>query len=148
MSTYGAAGGNYCGCAYSHVEHNSVSGTPFRLWLAKQLTKRTRWLVGVSEGVRNSLLNLGFAPEKCVLLIMVLMLMLSWLCRNFWSVKAVIMCTVCAPKDHATLIHAAALLKPRSYAGSGTLRRRQGVGKNAYKLWPHNWVWINRIIHF
>lgn len=99
-----------------HVEHNSRERyTPFRLWLAKQLTKRTRWLVGVSEGVRNSLLNLGFAPEKCVFVNNGIDAeRYAQLAVPEFSErkKAVIMCARFArQKDHATLIHAAALLK-------------------------------------
>lgn len=99
-----------------HVEHNSKERyTPFRLWLAKQLTKRTRWLVGVSEGVRNSLLNLGFAPEKCVFVNNGIdaehyaqLPMPEFSERK----NAVIMCARFArQKDHVTLIQAAALLK-------------------------------------
>lgn len=99
-----------------HVEHNSKERyTPFRLWLAKQLTKRTRWLVGVSEGVRNSLLNLGFAPEKCVFVNNGIDAeRYAQLPMPEFSERknAVIMCARFArQKDHVTLIQAAALLK-------------------------------------
>ncbi|MFO1367947.1 MAG: glycosyltransferase [Marinagarivorans sp.] len=99
-----------------HVEHNSRERyTPFRLWLAKQLTKRTRWLVGVSEGVRNSLLNLGFAPEKCVFVNNGIDLSpYEGVVNTPWSerVSGIIMCSRFAyQKDHATLLHALAHLK-------------------------------------
>ena len=51
---WGAVGGNTIAGVpvILHVEHNSRERyTPFRLWLAKQLTKRTRWLVGVYRKV-------------------------------------------------------------------------------------------------
>lgn len=99
-----------------HVEHNSRERyTPWRLWLAKQLTRRTRWLVGVSEGVKNSLLELGFAPEKCVFVNNGIdaerfahLPMVEFSQRK----NAVIMCARFArQKDHETLIRAVAQLK-------------------------------------
>lgn len=99
-----------------HVEHNSRERyTPLRLWLAKQLTKRTRWLVGVSEGVRNSLLELGFPPEKCVFVNNGIDAeRFAQLPRVEFSRRknAVIMCARFArQKDHETLIRAVAQLK-------------------------------------
>ena len=49
-----------------HVEHNSRERyTPWRLFQARWLAKKTDAIVGVSEGVLSSLLSLGFPPEIC-----------------------------------------------------------------------------------
>ncbi len=49
------------------VEHNSRERySPWRRWLSKQLAARSRWLVGVSEGVRQAMLDMGLPPKKCV----------------------------------------------------------------------------------
>lgn len=101
-----------------HVEHNSKERyTPWRLWLAKQLAKRSRWIIGVSEGVKNSLLGYGFAPEKCVYVNNGIdMQRFTQLQLPEFSQRknAVIMCARFArQKDHATLIRAIAELKKR-----------------------------------
>lgn len=50
-----------------HVEHNSRERyTRPRLWLSKWLVKRTDAIVGVSEGVKSRLLELGFPSHKCM----------------------------------------------------------------------------------
>ena len=49
------------------VEHNSRERYSFlRLRLARWLAQRTDAIVGVSEGVKTRLLELGFPPEKCI----------------------------------------------------------------------------------
>ncbi|MEY4588736.1 MAG: hypothetical protein RL497_812 [Pseudomonadota bacterium] len=101
-----------------HVEHNSKERyTFFRLWLAKQLAKRTRWIVGVSEGVCNELIRLGFPREKCTFVNNGIdMEIYKQLPLPEFSARknAVIMCARFArQKDHATLIKAIAHLKDR-----------------------------------
>jgi glycosyltransferase involved in cell wall biosynthesis len=50
-----------------HVEHNSRERYNFwRLWQAKWLAKRTAAIVGVSEGVRDALVERGFPVKKCI----------------------------------------------------------------------------------
>lgn len=52
--------------ALVHVEHNSRERyTRWRRVQARWLAQRTAAIVGVSEGVRQSLLALGFPPERC-----------------------------------------------------------------------------------
>lgn len=47
------------------VEHNSQERyTPWSRWWTRRLARRSAALVGVSEGVRQSLLRLGLPPEK------------------------------------------------------------------------------------
>jgi glycosyltransferase involved in cell wall biosynthesis len=104
-----------------HVEHNSKERySRFRLWLAKRLAKHTRWIVGVSEGVRNELVRLGFPAQKCTFInngidlnIYKALPQVDFIARK----NAVIMCARFArQKDHATLIKAVALLKQRAVA--------------------------------
>lgn len=101
-----------------HVEHNSKERySLFRLWLAKRLANHTRWIVGVSEGVRNELIRLGFPPDKCIFVN-------NGIDLNIYRAlpvgdyaerkNAVIMSARFAKqKDHGTLIKAIALLKER-----------------------------------
>lgn len=50
-----------------HVEHNSRERyTGWRLAQSRWLARRTAAIVGVSEGVRQRLLELGFPAERCV----------------------------------------------------------------------------------
>ncbi len=101
-----------------HVEHNSRERySAWRLQQARWLARRTDAIVGCSEGVRTSLLALGFpadrthaipngirlapfadAPER------------AWQAR----VPGIVMAARFArQKDHATLLHALALLRAR-----------------------------------
>lgn len=49
-----------------HIEHNSRERyTPWRLFLSKWLAQRTAAIIGVSEGVKARLLELGFPAHKC-----------------------------------------------------------------------------------
>jgi glycosyltransferase involved in cell wall biosynthesis len=49
-----------------HIEHNSKERySRWQLWQAKWLARRTAAIVGVSEGVRNALLERGFPAEIC-----------------------------------------------------------------------------------
>lgn len=50
-----------------HVEHNSRERYSWwSLWQAKWLAKRTAVIVGVSEGVRDVLIERGFPHERCI----------------------------------------------------------------------------------
>ncbi|MDT8998079.1 glycosyltransferase [Paucibacter sp. APW11] len=50
-----------------HIEHNSRERyTRWRLAQARWLAERTALLIGVSEGVRGRLIELGFPAQKCV----------------------------------------------------------------------------------
>lgn len=113
-----------------HVEHNSRERyTTWRLFLSKWLARHTTFIVGVSEGVRTRLLELGFPPDKCISIPNGI----QW--SNFQSLqlsswdsrqKAVVMVARFArQKDPLTLISAIAQLSqqghrvPLSFAGSG-----------------------------
>ena len=113
-----------------HVEHNSRERyTVIRLWLSIWLAKHTSFIVGVSEGVKNRLLELGFPAKKCI----AIPNGIKWkLFENLhlpeWSMRrsAVLMAARFArQKDPLTLIGAIDLLLrsglnvPLSFAGLG-----------------------------
>jgi len=101
-----------------HVEHNSRERyTRWRLAQARWLARRTGAMVGVSEGVRQRLLQLGFPAERCLAIPNGIPLerfpaasLLPWAQRE----AAVTMASRFGrQKDHATLIEATALLATR-----------------------------------
>jgi len=118
-----------------HVEHNSRERyTRWRLKQALWLDARSAASVGVSRGVRDRLLELGFARERCVAIPNGIDLarfpadqLQPWAQRA----PAIVMASRFArQKDHATLIEALALLaeqglRPRLHlAGGGKPRLR------------------------
>jgi glycosyltransferase involved in cell wall biosynthesis len=116
-----------------HVEHNSRERYSFlRLRLARWLAKHTDALVGVSEGVKNRLQELGFPPTKCLAIPNgVNVPLLESVPTPIWSKRlpAVIMASRFArQKDPMTLIHAMRILQERhvstrlSFAGVGKAR--------------------------
>jgi glycosyltransferase involved in cell wall biosynthesis len=135
-----------------HVEHNSKERyTPMRLWLAKKLAARTRWIVGVSEGVKNSLLELGFPAEKCVYVNNGIDLSpYDNTLDVLWSdrIPGIVMCARFArQKDHATLLHALVILKdkykltpPLILVGGGKDSLRRSSEKLAQNLGVSNQV--------
>ena len=120
-----------------HVEHNSRERyTPRRLQQALALAPFTQASIGVSEGVRQSLVARGFPAERCVAICNGVDLArfpaqaqpAQWADRE----PAILMASRFArQKDHATLIEALALLKaqgltPTLYlAGAGRQRLRK-----------------------
>ena len=119
-----------------HVEHNTRERyTARRLAQAQALMPYTEACVGVSEGVRTSLIERGFDPAKCIAIpngIDLARFPESIL--KPWSERepAIIMASRFArQKDHETLIRAMALLKqqgltPKLYlAGGGKKRLEQ-----------------------
>lgn len=101
-----------------HVEHNSRERyTRWRLAQARWLARRTGAIVGVSEGVRQHLLSLGFPPERCLAIPNGIAL------ERFpaealvpWNEREASICMASRfgrQKDHATLIDAIALLAAR-----------------------------------
>lgn len=120
-----------------HVEHNSRERyTPRRLQQALALAPSTRASIGVSEGVKNSLIARGFPPEQCVAIPNGINLQHfpdsaqppTWGAR----VPRIVMASRFAKqKDHQTLIEAMAILKEKGIepvlelAGGGSVRLRQ-----------------------
>ncbi len=119
-----------------HVEHNSRERyTPRRLRQALALAPRTQSSIGVSEGVRSSLVERGFDPAKCLAIHNGIdlerfpaSLLKPWNERE----PAILMASRFArQKDHATLIEAldrlrAQGLRPTLYlAGAGSSRLRR-----------------------
>ena len=119
-----------------HVEHNSRERyTPQRLRQALALAPFTQASIGVSEGVRQALIERGFPPERCIAILngIALEKFPDSLLPAHWQDRepAIVMAARFArQKDHATLIRALALLKtqglqPRLYlAGGGKPRLR------------------------
>ena len=119
-----------------HVEHNTRERyTARRLAQAQALMPYTEACIGVSEGVRTSLIERGFDPAKCIAIPNGIDLarfpesiLKPWTERE----PAIIMASRFArQKDHETLIRAMALLKqqgltPKLYlAGGGKKRLEQ-----------------------
>lgn len=117
-----------------HVEHNARERyTPQRLRQALALASHTEASIGVSEGVRTSLIERGFAPQQCLAIPNGIalerfpdsLLPARWQDRT----SAIVMASRFArQKDQATLIHALALLRARGVvtglhlAGAGSAR--------------------------
>ncbi len=128
-----------------HVEHNSRERySIWRLRLARWLAKHTSAIVGVSEGVKTRLIELGFPADKC----MAIPNGVNWsrfesLDLPPWSSREpqVLMAARFArQKDPMTLIEAMGLLKKRnihtrlSFAGLGKrqlIRRCQEASTSA-----------------
>lgn len=121
-----------------HVEHNSRERyTPRRLRQALELAPFTQASIGVSEGVRTSLVERGFPPEQCLAICNGIDLerFPQSLIPATWEERepAIMMASRFArQKDHKTLIEAIGLLhaqgiKPKLYlagAGKSSLRNR------------------------
>jgi glycosyltransferase involved in cell wall biosynthesis len=127
-----------------HVEHNSRERYSFlRLRLARWLARHTDAIVGVSEGVKARLLELGFPAGKCMAIPNgVDLSKLTSVGTPPWSARwpHVIMASRFArQKDHVTLIKAMAILQDRnlqtrlSLAGLGKARLIRQSGKLAQK---------------
>lgn len=112
-----------------HVEHNARERyTRWRLAQARWLAKRTAAMVGVSEGVRQVLVNLGFPPERCVAIPNGIDMqrfpasrLVPWCEREASIVMAA---RFARQKDHATLIRALPHLaehglRPKLYLAGG-----------------------------
>ena len=129
-----------------HVEHNARERyTPRRLRQALELSPWTQAHIGVSEGVKERLIELGFPAEKCVAIpngidlqkFPASLLPVQWSARE----PALLMASRFArQKDHETLINALYVLRQRGIvpqvylAGSGSARLRQKVQQQVAKL--------------
>jgi len=116
-----------------HVEHNSRERYNWlRLWQAKWLARRTAAIVGVSEGVRDALVQKGFPEDRCMAIPNGIEMsrfepadQISWSERK----PGIIMASRFArQKDQGTLVKALQLLKseglhpPLAFAGLGKSR--------------------------
>ena len=135
-----------------HVEHNSRERyTPQRLRQALALAPFTQASIGVSEGVRQALIERGFPPERCIAILngIALEKFPDSLLPAHWQDRepAILMAARFGrQKDHATLLRALALLKaqglqPRLYlAGAGSTRLRKQMERLAHTLGLHKQV--------
>ncbi|NCP63475.1 MAG: glycosyltransferase family 4 protein [Paraglaciecola sp.] len=116
-----------------HVEHNSRERyTRFRLKQAKWLSQFTDAIVGCSEGVKQSLLKLGFAPEKTMAINNGINTHVfqsaSGTDFNQRKPELLMAARFARQKDQSTLIHAVNLLKTQGrlvklrFAGLGNKR--------------------------
>ncbi len=128
-----------------HVEHNSRERyTAWRLRQAHWLARRTDAIVGCSEGVRASLLALGFAADKtCAIPNGIALEPFAAAGRHDWSgrIPGIVMAARFArQKDHATLLRAVALLRERGLrppvrlAGGGKPRAQQAARRLCHEL--------------
>ncbi|MGV8923041.1 MAG: glycosyltransferase [Thermomonas sp.] len=118
-----------------HVEHNTRERyTRWRLAQTRWLAKRTDRIVGCSEGVRQVLLGMGMPPERTIAIANGIRV------EPFADADAhpfvqrtpgiVMVARFSRQKDHATLLHALALLRDRGLtpqlllAGGGKTRHR------------------------
>ena len=121
-----------------HVEHNARERyTRWRLAQALWLARRSAATVGVSFGVRDHLLALGFPSAQCVAIPNGIDLarfpasaQAPWAQRD----DAILMASRFGrQKDHATLVRAVALLQARgldprlAFAGGGKQRQRKAI---------------------
>ncbi len=127
-----------------HVEHNSRERyTAWRLAQARWLARRTAAIVGVSEGVRSTLLERGFRPTAST--------PFPTACGSNPSPRPspafqqrepgiVMAARFARQKDHATLLRAVALLRDRGLtppvrlAGGGKASARQAAERLAQEL--------------
>ena len=120
-----------------HVEHNSRERyTRWRLMQSMWLSKRTDAIVGCSEGVRSSLLELGFPAQKTIAISNGIRLApyLDQPAPIPARIPGIVMAARFArQKDHATLLHALHLLKENGhrpvvqFAGGGKKRYQQAA---------------------
>ena len=128
-----------------HVEHNTRERyTPKRLALALELAEKTDAIVGCSEGVKESLLRLGYPADKVLAINNGVRLApfanaseYNWLQRAPGIVMAA---RFSKQKDHATLLNAVALLRqkglqPKVYlAGGGKKNLRRALERHSKHL--------------
>ncbi len=114
------------------VEHNSRERyTPWSRWQSRRLARRSAALVGVSEGVRQSLLAQGLPAEKTVAIPNGIDLARFTAPDGEREAGLVMSARFARQKDHATLLDALAVLaarrglRPRlQLAGTGSLMAR------------------------
>lgn len=131
--------------ALVHVEHNSRERySAWRLAQARWLARRTALIVGCSEGVKASLLGLGFPADRTVAIPNGIRLgpYQAAVQRSFEvRMPGIVMSARFArQKDHSTLIRAVALLRDRGLmphvklAGGGKKRDREQAERLVHEL--------------
>jgi len=129
-----------------HVEHSARERyTPRRLRQALALAAHTQASIGVSEGVRDSLIERGFPAAQCLAIPNGIALE-RWpnsLLPSDWHTRAaqiVMAARFARQKDHPTLLRALALLRTRGLtpalhlAGSGSYWRLLAIRSLAHQL--------------
>jgi glycosyltransferase involved in cell wall biosynthesis len=133
------------------VEHNSRERyTPWSRWLSRRLAEKSAALVGVSEGVRQSLLAQGLPADKTIAIPNGIALARFAEPGGVREAGLVMSARFARQKDHATLIDAMALLAARQVharlqlAGTGPLLGRMqarvarlGLGEQVRFLGHH-----------
>lgn len=127
-----------------HVEHNSRERyTRWRLAQSMWLSKYTDAIVGCSEGVRNSLLGLGFPTDKTIAISNGIRLgpYFDKPAPIVERIPGIVMAARFArQKDHTTLLQALALLRDRGLrpivqlAGGGKKRYREAAQRLSRQL--------------
>jgi len=115
------------------VEHNTRERyTRWRLWQARWLSRRSAKLVGVSQGVRQRLVELDMPAELTVAIPngIALERFVEPLPFDQREAALVMSARFARQKDHLTLIRAMGLLKDRGLAPS---LRLAGAGKASYR---------------
>lgn len=126
--------------ALVHVEHNSRERySRWRLAQARWLSKRTAWVIGCSEGVKQSLLDLGFPADRTIAISNGIRLGPFDRASQIDFVKRepciVMSARFARQKDHATLIRAVSVLRERGLtpvaklAGGGKKRDQDAAQK-------------------
>lgn len=120
-----------------HVEHNSYERyTRRRLTQALALMPSTTASIGVSEGVRSRLIELGYPSEKCIVIPNAISLDKFPESRlpERWNTRRPVIVMASRfgrQKDHDTLLHAIAILRTRGWrtevhlAGGGKIWRKR-----------------------
>lgn len=117
------------------VEHNSRERyTPWSRWQSRYLARRSAALVGVSEGVRQSLLAQGLPADKTVAIPNGINLSRFTQAGGEREVGVLMSARFARQKDHATLIDAMGVLAsqhglrpPLTLAGVGPLQARMAA---------------------
>lgn len=136
-----------------HVEHNSKERyTRWRLAQSRWLAQRTAAIVGCSEGVKASLLALGFPPHKvCAISNGIVLHPYAAAADRPYRDRTpdlVMTARFARQKDHATLLRAVALLRDRGLrpevwlAGGGSARYQRRAQQLCDELG------LNEQVHF